>query len=73
MRRDEVFDIYFPSPYGLIACERLLNASWTFAQVQYLKEPKQFISDDDPIDMAKERLKHAHERIISIKDECNVW
>ncbi|RLF23125.1 MAG: hypothetical protein DRN15_07255 [Thermoprotei archaeon] len=69
LRRGEVFDIYFPSPYGLVACDKLLNASWTFAQAQHLKELKQFISDEELIDMAKERLKHAHEHVVSVKDD----
>ncbi|RLF22529.1 MAG: hypothetical protein DRN15_08815 [Thermoprotei archaeon] len=69
LRRGEAFDIYFPSPYGLIACEKLLNASWTFAQAQHLKELKQFISDEELIDMAKERLKHAHEHVVSVKED----
>ena len=69
LRHSEVFDVYFPSPYGLIACEKLLNASWTFAQAQHLKELKQYISDEDLIDMAKERLRHAHKHILSIKDD----
>ena len=69
LRRGEVFDIYFPSPYGLIACEKLLNASWTFAQAQHLKELKQYISDEELIDIAKERLKHAHEHVVSVKDD----
>ena len=69
LRRNEAFGIYFPSPYGLIACEKLLNASWTFAQAQHLKELKQFISDEELIDMAKERLKHAHEHVVSVKED----
>jgi len=69
LRHSEAFDIYFPSPYGLIACEKLLNASWTFAQAQYLKELKKYVSDDELIDMAKERLKHAHKSIVSVKED----
>jgi len=72
LRGKEVFDAYFPSPYGLIACERVLNASWTFAQVNYLKELKEYRSDEDLIEAVKERLKHSHKKVITIKDDSKV-
>jgi len=70
LRSRQVFDVYFPSPYGLIACEKLLGASWTFAQANYLKELREYLSDEELIELAKDRLKHSHKKVISVKDDA---
>jgi len=69
LRRKQLFDIYFPSPHGLIACEKLLNASWTFVQADYLKKIGEYLSNEDLIENAKERLKHSHDHVVSVKDD----
>ena len=69
LRGKRIFDIYFPSPHGLIACEKLLGASWTFAQADYLKKINEFLSDEELIENAKERLKHSHDKVVSVGDD----
>ena len=69
LRSKQLFDVYFPSPHGLIACEKLLGASWTFAQADYLKKIGEFLSDEDLIENARERLKHSHDSVVSVRDD----
>ena len=72
LRSRSTTEVYFPSPYGLIACEKILGRAWTYAQVEHLKELKEYRGHEELLSEVVERLRHTHKQITTDPRECIV-